>query len=235
MSFNIGETGKTTRRKFVKNVATGTAALAFGGKAILRANRTNPSESNPAAQPAQEGELKYRKCFLTELHPEEREKGFGAQNMFVVFSDNDIIEGCHFFSAMYMGESATKIAGHGPHKHKEPEVLVALGTDPSNPRDLGAEFELYMGAEMEKHVINKSTLIYIPANTIHCPFRVTKVQRPFMFIQAQYGLKLQETPLRDLVPANMRDKYIFIEADGNQKDVYIPPSERGKPKPKPVS
>ena len=137
-----------------------------------------------------------------------------------------------YFSAMYMGESSTKTLGHGPHKHNVPEVLVALGSDPSNPRDLGGKFDLYMGEEMEKHIVDKPSLIYIPANTVHCPFTITEVRRPFIFIQAHYGLKLQESAMRDLVPEELRSKYIFIDADGNQKDVYVPPSERGKSMPR---
>jgi hypothetical protein len=144
------------------------------------------------------------------------------KNMFMVFCDNDIIDGCHFFSAMLMGESATKIAGHGPHKHRDPEVLVALGTDPDHPEELGAEYEICMGPEMEKHVVSKPSLVFIPSNFIHCPFTVRKVTRPFIFIEAQYAPKSIETSLRDMVPADMRNKYIFIDSDGS--------SDKGKPR-----
>ena len=75
---------------------------------------------------------------------------------------------------MWMGEMSTKTLGHGPHSHPVPEVLIAIGSDPENPKDLGAEFEMFMGEEMEKHIINKSTMIYVPANTVHCPFTITK-------------------------------------------------------------
>jgi hypothetical protein len=40
---------------------------------------------------------------------------------------------------------------------------------------------------------------------------------PFLFIQAHYGPKLVETPLPELVPEEMRNKYIFINADGSSK------------------
>ncbi len=163
-------------------------------------------------------DLKYSQYFLNELAPEQRQKGFGKSPMFLVWTDNDIIEGSHAFSVMLMGEQATKVAGHGPHTHKTPEVLVALGTDIDNPRDLGAEVELCMGPEMEPHHFNQTTLVYIPANFIHCPFRVLSVKRPFLFIQAQYSGKLTETSLRKLVSAELRDKMIFIDADGTQKD-----------------
>jgi hypothetical protein len=220
----------TSRRGFVKEVAVGAAGAAFAG--ALSAALKPPGEQliaapGPLVQPAapQAGELKYRKYFTTELRPEELEIGFGAaKNMFLVFCDGDIIEGCHFFSAMLMGESATKIAGHGPHKHRDPEILVALGTDINHPQELGAEFFVCMGPEMEKHVVSKPALMYIPPDFIHCPFTVTKVTRPFIFIQAQYATKIVETALRDLVPADMRSKYIFIDSDGS--------SEKGKPRPK---
>jgi len=169
------------------------------------------------------GELKYRKYFTSELRPEELEIGYGAlKNMFTVFCDGDIIEGSQFFSAMLMGESAMKMAGHGPHKHRDAEAIVALGTDPDHPEALGAEFELFMGPEMEKHVVRTPSLVFIPGGLIHCPFRVTKVTRPFIFIDMQYSPKSVEVSLRDLVPAEMRNKYIFIDADGS--------SDKGKSK-----
>jgi hypothetical protein len=163
-------------------------------------------------------ELKYRKLFLNELNPEEKGKGFGRSPIFTVFADTDIIQGCNFFSAMIMGDSASKSAGHGPHVHKDPEVLVALGTDPEHPKELGGEIEIFMGPEMEKHIITESTIIFIPANFIHCPFRVTKVTRPFIFIQSQYSPKLNEKSLKKLVAEELRDKMVFIDTE-KAKDI----------------
>lgn len=160
---------------------------------------------------------KYSKYFLNELTPEQRQKGFGRMPTMMAFTDNDIIEGSHYFSAMIMGPSAIG-RGHGPHTHKDPEVLVALGTNPDNPKELGGEIEICMGPEMEVHRFTQSTLVFIPANFIHCPFRVTKVDRPFIFIQAQYAPKLTEKSLKKLVAEELRDKMVFIDADGTQKD-----------------
>ena len=211
----------TTRRVFVKEITGSTAGIALAGvlsAAFLPAEGSVAAGWSQPGSPSSQGSgSKYRKCFLTELTPAEREIGFGASKMFVTFADNDIIEGCNYFSAMWMNETATKTLGHGPHKHPVPEVLVALGSDPANPGDLGAEFELYMGTEMEKHIVNRSTLIYVPANTVHCPFTVTKVTRPFIFIQAHYGPKLAETAMRELVPEELRKKYIFIDSDGSSE------------------
>jgi hypothetical protein len=208
----------TTRRGFVMELTGGAAGIALAG--ALSAAFMPMRESIAAAMNApasDESGLKYRKCFLNELTPEEREIGYGASNMFVTFADNDIIEGCNYFSAMWMGEMSTKTLGHGPHTHPVPELLVALGSDPENPKDLGAEFEVCMGTEMEQHIINQSTMIFIPENTVHCPFTIHKVTRPFLFIQAHYGPKLAETARRDLVPEDMRKKYIFIDSDGSSE------------------
>jgi hypothetical protein len=211
----------TTRRGFVKEVTGSTAGFALAGllsAVFLPTEESFAEEMKKPRAPSSKGSgSKYRKCFLNELTPAERQIGFGASNMFVSFADNDIIEGCNYFSVMWMGESATKTMGHGPHKHPVPEVLVAIGTDPLNPMDLGAEFEMFMGTEMEKHIVDRSTLIYVPANTVHCPFTITKVTRPFLFIQAHYGPKLAETPMPELVPEEMRKKYIFIHADGKSE------------------
>ncbi|NLV29514.1 MAG: hypothetical protein GXY47_00040 [Acidobacteria bacterium] len=211
----------TTRRGFVKELTGNAAGLALAG--ILAAAFRPLQESiaqeigGPGASASRAPGSKYRKCFLSELTAEEKEVGYGAMKMFTAFADDDIIEGCNYFSVMWMGESATKIMGHGPHTHPVAEVLVALGADPGNPMDLGATFEMYMGEEMEKHVIDRSTLIYVPPETVHCPFTIIKCTRPFIFIQAHYGPKLVETPRQDLVPAEMRDKYIFIKSDGKSE------------------
>jgi hypothetical protein len=75
-----------------------------------------------------------------------------------------------------------------------------------------------MGPEMEKHVITESTLVFIPANFIHCPFRITRVDRPFLFIQPQLAPKLTGTSFKKLVARDKLDKTVMIDVDGTQKD-----------------
>ncbi|MFA5308890.1 MAG: hypothetical protein WC370_05305 [Dehalococcoidales bacterium] len=162
--------------------------------------------------------LKYSKYFLHELPEEQRKKGFGRMPSMVAFTDKDILADSKYFSVMWMGEEATKMGGHGPHIHQDAELLVALGTDPANPQDLGADMEMCMGPEMESHIITVSTMIWVPAKLVHAPFRILKVRRPFLFIQCQYAPKLTETALKKLVAEELRDKMVFIDADGKQQD-----------------
>jgi hypothetical protein len=163
-------------------------------------------------------EKKYDKYFLHKLPDEQRFKGFGKMQSMVAFTDKDIIEGSKYFSVMIMGPEAVKHPGHGPHIHQDPELLVALGTDMENPRELGAKMEMCMGPEMESHIITESTMIWIPAKFVHAPFRILEVMRPFIFIQCQYAPKLTETGLKKLVKQEMQDKMVFIDADGTQKE-----------------
>jgi len=158
-------------------------------------------------------ELKYSKYFLNELPDEQRFKGFGKMPAMVAFTDSDILEGSKYFSVMVMGPEAVKHPGHGPHIHEEAELLVALGTDMANPRDLGAKLEMCMGPEMESHIFTESTMIWIPAKFIHAPFRVLEVTRPFLFIQCQYSPKLTEKGLKKLVKEEMREKMLFIDIE----------------------
>ena len=164
-------------------------------------------------------ELKYSRYFLNELPDDVRFKTrFSKLPSMVAFTDNDIIAGSKYFSVMVMGEEATKHPGHGPHVHNDPELLVALGTDMDHPRDLGAKMEMCMGPEMESHIVTESTMVWIPANFIHAPFRILEVTRPFLFIQCQYAPKLTETSLPKLVKEELRDKMVFINADGTETE-----------------
>ncbi len=163
-------------------------------------------------------ELKYSKYFLNELPDAQRFQGFGKMPAMVAYTDNDIIEGSKYFSVMIMGPEAVKHPAHGPHIHQDAELLVALGTDTNNPRNLGARMEMCMGQEMESHIITESTMIWVPAKFVHGPFRVLEVTRPFIFIQCQYAPKLTETGLKKLVREEEQAKMLFIDADGKQKD-----------------
>ncbi|MDA3147307.1 hypothetical protein JSO19_07925 [Leucobacter sp. UCMA 4100] len=66
------------------------------------------------------------------------------------------------------------------HEHEYDEVLVFTGSNPEDPKDLGAE--VYLGIEGERHLITTSGSVYIPAGTKHCPLGFNRVDRPFRFL-----------------------------------------------------
>jgi len=69
-----------------------------------------------------------------------------------------------------------------PHSHPFDEVWCFLGGDQSNIRDFGAEVELYLGEEGEKHIITYTCVVEIPRGLVHCPLIFKRVDRPILFV-----------------------------------------------------
>ncbi len=134
-------------------------------------------------------ETKYDKYFITyQYKPGEVQAG-GRANIARI--DNSAAKGSNFYWIHWNNprpdSSGFVGVGHPPHIHKDAELLFLIGTDTNNPLDLGAEVELYMGPEMEKHVITKSSVVYIPPNFIHCPYIVKRTDRPWIFMEVNQG------------------------------------------------
>ncbi len=68
-----------------------------------------------------------------------------------------------------------------PHVHPYTEFLLFMGADCNDLSDLGAECEMYMGKEMEKHVINTPSIAIQPKGHAHCPLIVTRQDKPWIF------------------------------------------------------
>lgn len=148
-------------------------------------------------------ETKYGKYFISEV--ESFILGPALARL-----DDKVIKGCNFYFVHWIMRS-TDSGGHGPHIHKDAELLMHIGTNPDDPSDLGGEIELYMGREMEKHVITKTTVVYIPPNFIHCPWIVKRVDRPFLFIEVNQGPLHTEKSFMQLLSKEEREKFLFID------------------------
>jgi len=121
--------------------------------------------------------------------------------------DDHIAKGAFFYRVHWMlpGGEPEGI-GHPPHIHKEAELLFHIGTNPDDPMDLGAEVEMHMGEEMERHVFNKSTVIWIPGGLIHSPWKPLKIFRPFIMIQVNQAVNKTEKFTLHILPKELRDK-----------------------------
>ena len=62
------------------------------------------------------------------------------------------------------------------HKHDSNEIVAFYGINPDDPTDLGGEIIFYLDGE--KHVLTKSTMMFIPAGMEHAPLIITRVDRP---------------------------------------------------------
>jgi len=105
----------------------------------------------------------------------------------------------------WLPPKATPYRMHPPHIHTNAEFLIHLGTNPDDPFDLGAEIELCMGKELEKYVINRPTVVYIPPGFIHSPWIIKKVNRPFIFLQIPHGEAKGGTYYPQLLPEEERE------------------------------
>ena len=67
-----------------------------------------------------------------------------------------------------------------PHAHPTTQIMMFLGTNPDDLSELGADFEICLGRELEKHKFNKSTAILTPPFLPHWPGGVVKLDKPII-------------------------------------------------------
>jgi len=71
--------------------------------------------------------------------------------------------------------------GGEAHYHPEAEILCFVGLDPDNLDYLGAELELGMGKDYERHIFNTPTVAICPAAFPHLPLITRWVDKPYGF------------------------------------------------------
>jgi hypothetical protein len=69
------------------------------------------------------------------------------------------------------------------HTHNNAEILCFIGGNPVDIQDFGAEVEVELGNEHEKHIITQTSCISMPANLPHCPLSIKKVTKPIVFLE----------------------------------------------------
>jgi hypothetical protein len=71
--------------------------------------------------------------------------------------------------------------GGEAHTHPEAEILCFVGLDTDNLDYLGAELEMAMGPDYERHVFNKPTVAICPGGFPHLPLITRWVDKPYGF------------------------------------------------------
>jgi hypothetical protein len=127
-------------------------------------------------------ETKYGKYIITELKrkfssPYEGEYKSEDQTEILALDDS-IIKGAFVVESLWFWPERIKRTEPDvqPHQHDYDEVLAMFGTNLEDPHDLCGEVEAWLGDE--KHIINKSCIIYIPKGLRHGPFKFTRLNRP---------------------------------------------------------
>lgn len=69
-----------------------------------------------------------------------------------------------------------------PHTHNVDEYLVFLGHDPADFfKSFDAQIGLCLGDELEKYVIDKPTIVFIPSGLSHNPCEFKVLNKPVLF------------------------------------------------------
>jgi hypothetical protein len=138
-------------------------------------------------------ESKYGKYIVSELkHPASEApwnppvssagKGRGGR---VLYLDSELIPGAFYMECVWVMPrpalsekevEAAKAVSPKAHTHDYDEVIAFFGTNHDDPYDLGAEVELWLGDE--KHIITKTSLVFIPAGLKHSPLVFRRVDHP---------------------------------------------------------
>jgi hypothetical protein len=178
----------TNRRAFFQDVTAGTAGLAVASALAQLAVPASAQEAKTAAP----------KSRLPEMPWPTGTKGTKYDKLFCTrFKEKSNLPGVDGPQAYFRGESELPGAGINMgwqlfvrpmklertfHKHDVDEYLIFLGASlPDLIGSFDGEIELFLGEELEKHVITKATILYIPRGMQHCPLDVKVLRKPMLF------------------------------------------------------
>jgi hypothetical protein len=87
---------------------------------------------------------------------------------------------------------------HKPHAHDVDELFFIFGGNPQNYFEFGAVIEIMMGEEQERHIVDKTTIIYVPKGVVHCPITTLKVDKPVQWMHVLFQGKYLMAPGEDM-------------------------------------
>jgi hypothetical protein len=170
----------------------------------------------PEKENATMGDPKYGKYIVTEFYdkfelPAERawEKAIMGRGELdgkrrfmehMVWMDSNVIPNAFYAEAVWFWPQATRprivqpedaknAPGIPPHTHPFPELLSYYGTDMDHPNELYCEVEFWI--EDEKYVFDKSFVVYIPENVVHCPLKMHHMKQPIFHFTMGPGLNYE--------------------------------------------
>ena len=124
-------------------------------------------------------ESKYGKYIVSELKVPESKQNIAAQYAKyatrILWLDDKVVEGAfHMNTAWYL--KAAETLENAPHVHDSDEIIGFFGNNPEDPYGLGGEIELWL--EDEKHILTRTSMIFVPAGMKHNPLILRRVDRP---------------------------------------------------------
>lgn len=137
---------------------------------------------------------KTSKYIVTELKMPEFQQSIDAEyskfGKRILWMDDKVVEGAFNMNCSWYLKPE-KTSSYGPHVHETDEIIGFFGSDPDHPYDLGGEVEIWL--EDEKHVLDRSCMIFVPAGMKHCPLVITRVDRPIFHFTTLTGREYERT------------------------------------------
>ncbi|MCE5255202.1 MAG: hypothetical protein LLG45_13535 [Actinomycetia bacterium] len=126
-----------------------------------------------------------RPKFLTEMAHHDFQEVAGFTFPDEVYIDQDLIgEANQWLDINWIWDKTIPRELPGLHSHPFAEIVLLIGSDPRNLRDLGGEVQWGMGEgeDAETFVLTSTTAIYVPAGLPHGPLVYRRVDRPILNI-----------------------------------------------------
>ena len=126
-------------------------------------------------------ESKYGKYIVSELKTTRFSPEFAARYAKwatrILWMDDEVVPGAFQMNcAWYLRPPTEDMPSNHPHTHSSDEIIGLFGSSPEEPYDLGGEVEFWL--EDERHILTRSSMIFVPGSMKHCPLIVRRVDRP---------------------------------------------------------
>lgn len=133
-------------------------------------------------------ELRTSQYIISELKMPESKKRIASEYekyaTRILWLDDKVVPGAFHMNTAWYLKSATTVE-NVPHAHDTDEIIGFFGNNPEDPYDLGGEIEIWM--KDEKHILTRSSLIFVPAGMQHCPLILRRVDRPIFHFTTVVG------------------------------------------------
>jgi hypothetical protein len=124
-----------------------------------------------------------------------RDNGPGLYRQVTKMSGKSLGLDVHIEYGTYWAAGSMGKEPYGSHVHDFNQVMLWLGADMNDMGELGAEVELCLGEEAEKHMITTSTAVSVPKGLPHFPATITRMDKRFIFVAVSCAPECKEKPL----------------------------------------
>ena len=98
------------------------------------------------------------------------------------------IEGAPYIQFAWLYSGSEEKPTHPEHAHSWGEVFGYIG-DVGQEDPYGPMGEVEFWIDGEKHIINKSCLVWMPPDLPHCPVRFAQIDKPILWFTLGIGME----------------------------------------------